>query len=277
MIKIYTGTPGAGKSLHAIKKILAYLADDKNVISNFPIKYKELKPKFRSGKYFYVPNEEITVDYLYQFNNIYHKNDKESQTLLIIDEASVKFNCRTSMDKDRLKFLTFFAQHRKFGFDIILVSQNMKQIDRQIRDLIELEIIHRKLNNYSFYRILPFSLFVAIERNVVLKQKNEHEFFMYDKYSGSLYDTFYDFTRLEKFKDQNNLINEINKSCLYDSKSYKFNITRSPLMAFWGSVSGALNSHKGKPVSLKKEDSIFQDINEVSFFDDEMDDVYVSS
>lgn len=221
MIRIYTGTPGSGKSLHAINRVVDYLRADKNVIANFPIKYNDLKPRHQGGKYFYVPNEAITVDYLYQFNNLYHKSEEEGQTLLIVDEASVKFNCRTSMDKDRMAFLTFFAQHRKFGFDIVLISQNMKQIDRQIRDLIELEVIHRKLNNFSLYRMLPFALFVSIERNVVLKEKNEHEFFFYNKYYGSLYDTFYDFTRIEKFGDQAGLIEKVNESCLYDATSHK--------------------------------------------------------
>ncbi|MBC3901698.1 hypothetical protein GH811_19090, partial [Acetobacterium malicum] len=87
MIKIYTGTPGSGKSLHAIQKVLAYLSEGRQVIANFPLKHDQLKKKHRNGKYFYVPNEDITIDYLYQFNNIYHQELGESQTLLIIDEA----------------------------------------------------------------------------------------------------------------------------------------------------------------------------------------------
>ena len=217
MIKIYTGTPGSGKSLHAIQKVLAYLREGRQVIANFPLKYDQLKKKHRNGKYFYVPNEDITIDYLYQFNNIYHQELGESQTLLIIDEASVKFNCRTSNDRDRLKFCTFFAQHRKFGFEVVLISQNMRQIDRQIRDLIEIEVVHRKLNNYSIFRILPFSYFVSVERNVAVKDINEHNFFFYSKYYGNLYDTFYDFTRVEKFSDNRNIIDYIQQSLLYDA------------------------------------------------------------
>jgi len=217
MIKIYTGTPGSGKSLHAIQRVLAYLSDGKQVIANFPLKHDQLKKKHRNGKFFYVPNEDITIDYLYQFNNLYHGEVGENQTLLIIDEASVKFNCRTSSDKDRLRFCTFFAQHRKFGFEVVLVSQNMRQIDRQIRDLIEIEVIHRKLNNFSFFRLLPFSYFVSVERNVAIKEKNDHNFFRYSQYYGNLYDTFYDFTRVDKFSDNTNIIDYIEKSLLYDS------------------------------------------------------------
>lgn len=227
MIRIYTGTPGSGKSLHAIQRVLRYLQDGKQVIANFPLKYEDLKKKHRHGKFFYVPNENITVDYLYQFNNIYHKEPGENQSLLIIDEASVKFNCRTSTDKDRLSFCSLFAQHRKFGFEIVLIAQNSRQIDRQIRDLIELEVIHRKMNNFSFFSFLPFNLFVAVEKNVAIKQKNDHDFFLYNKYYGNLYDTFYDFTRTTKYQDNQKLINDIENSLLYDSELMENNTSRN--------------------------------------------------
>lgn len=207
MIRCYSGVPGSGKSLHSIRKILEFLYEGKNVIANFPLKINELDEEKYSGHYFYVPNEKITVDYLYQFYSMYHEEDEENQTLLLIDEASVKFNCRGYMNNDRLNFCSFFAQHRKFGYSIVMVCQNLRQIDRQIRDLIEIEVIHRKLNNYGMYRILPFNLFVAVEKNLVLKEKNEHEFFLYSKKIGRLYDTFYDFTRVDKFEGSKELEN----------------------------------------------------------------------
>lgn len=219
MIRCYTGTPGSGKSLHSIRRILDYLRDGKNVIANFPLKINELDEEKYTGRYFYVPNEKITVEYLYQFYSMYHVDDIENQTMLLVDEASVKFNCRSFMDQDRMNFCSFFAQHRKFGYTIVLVCQNMRQIDRQIRDLIEIEVIHRKLNNYSYYRILPFPLFVAVERNVVLKEKNEHEFFLYSKKIGRLYDTFYDFTRVDKFKGNAELEKMVNESEIIRNES----------------------------------------------------------
>lgn len=191
MIRIYTGTPGSGKSLHSIRLVCAYLKEGKNVISNFPIKIDQVKKCH--GKYYFLSNDDITTQYLLQFCKTQHKPEVENQTLLIIDEASVKFNSRSFNAKDRLGFCSFFAQHRKYGFNVVLVCQNMRQIDRQIRDLIELEVKHRKLNTYSFWRILPFPLFVAIERNVSVNEKNEHEFFFYSKYYGGLYDTFFEF------------------------------------------------------------------------------------
>ena len=54
MITAYTGTPGSGKSLHSIRRILQYLKAGKQVIANFPIKVNNLPEKHRNGRYFYV-------------------------------------------------------------------------------------------------------------------------------------------------------------------------------------------------------------------------------
>lgn len=198
MIKFYTGTPGSGKSLHSIKLIVAYLKAGKNVISNFPLKVNDV-PEM-NGRYFYIPNDDLTVSYLRTFARMFHEEEQENQTLIVIDEASVKFNSRTFNAADRLDFCGFFAQHRKYGYEVVVISQTLRQVDRQIRDLCEIEVVHRKLNNYSLWRILPFPLFAAIERNITVKQKNGHELFLYDRKIGLLYDTFYDFTQNGTYK-----------------------------------------------------------------------------
>lgn len=210
MIKFYTGTPGSGKSLHSIKLIVAYLQAGKNVISNFPLKV-DLVPDM-VGRYYYVDNEAMTVPYLRTFAALLHEEEQENQTLLVIDEASVKFNSRTFNAVDRLEFCGFFAQHRKYGYEVVVISQTLRQVDRQIRDLCEIEVVHRKLNNYSLWRMLPFSLFAAIERNITVKQKNGHELFLYDRKIGALYDTFYDFTQNGEWKMDEAVLQSIENS-----------------------------------------------------------------
>lgn len=191
MIKVYTGTPGAGKSLHATKVICSWLEEGKNVIANFPMLVDKIKKN--NGRFFYQPNEKITVPYLMQFAQTMHEERKEHQTLIVIDEASVKFNARTFMDEDRLDFLSFFAQHRHYGYEIIMITQNLHQIDRQIRDLSEIEVHHRNAKNFWVYKLIPFSLFIAIEKNLAVKDQNSSYFFTYSKYYGGLYDTFFEF------------------------------------------------------------------------------------
>lgn len=71
--------------------------------------------------------------------------------------------------KDRLEWCSFFRQHRKYGYEVYLISQDDKVIDKQIRNILEYEVEHRCVNNYKIFgKILGLlsggKLFVAITR-----------------------------------------------------------------------------------------------------------------
>lgn len=149
-ITLYSGTPGSGKSYHAAADIWKWLRrSDRGLICNFPLNSNILKQRKRC-RFQYLDNSELTVDYLVAYAQRYHKIGQERQTLVIIDEAQILFNARSFADKDRQKWCTFFSQHRKYGFDFILIAQFDRMLDRQIRCLLEYEVRHRKLNNYGF-------------------------------------------------------------------------------------------------------------------------------
>ena len=99
------------------------------------------------GKFIYMPNDGLTVDFLVKFARENHDRRKEHQTLVVIDEAGIKFNCRMWQDKDRFGWLNFLSQHRKFGYDIILISQADVMLDKQIRQFIEIEHNHRLMKS----------------------------------------------------------------------------------------------------------------------------------
>ena len=187
----YTGTPGSGKSLRAMQEVEKYLMQGKNVIANFPIKINSIKKV--KGHFYYLPNDRINVQFLVQFSKQKHELEKENQTLIVFDEASVKFNARDFSSKDRMEFLNFFSQHRKYGYNILMITQSLRQIDRQVRDQFELEVKHRKLNNYKIFWMLPFPLFISIKTHIAFRDKIEHEFFFYKKKYGEMYDTFFEF------------------------------------------------------------------------------------
>lgn len=81
----------------------------------------------------FVSNEELTVKFLIEYALKNHIEGKEAQTLLVIDEAQSLFNPRDFNRKDRKDFNYFFSLHRKLGYSIILVTQNDRLLDRQIR------------------------------------------------------------------------------------------------------------------------------------------------
>lgn len=167
MLTFYTGTPGSGKSVHASRDIITRLRQGGRLIANFPINEKAVGKCKSHPEYW--DNSELTVERLVQYAVKNHKVGKEGQTLVIVDECQVKFNCRDMQRKDRADWVNFFTQHRKLGFDFILITQFDRMVDRQIRSLVETEVKHRKLNNYGAGGIILSLLtgfskwFIAIE------------------------------------------------------------------------------------------------------------------
>lgn len=178
-------TPGSGKSYHATKDIHTKLRKrSKNrVIANFSFKTE-------SPNFLYKDNSEITVEFLVDYASIYHKYGVEGQTLVVIDEAGTLFNCRDwgTNSKKRMDWIKFFSQHRKFGFNFILISQFDKMIDKQIRMLIEYEVSHMKINNYFMF--LPITAFLAVEHWYGQKLKTGHQVIIYSKRIASLYNSY---------------------------------------------------------------------------------------
>jgi KaiC/GvpD/RAD55 family RecA-like ATPase len=196
MITLYSGSPGSGKSLHLAREVRDELIiRKKTVIANFPInmEYITRMGKRKSGDFYYLPNDQLTVDYLVSHAKQYHKAGKEGQTLVVIDEAGVMFNSRDYGCFDRKSWVNFFMTHRHYGFNVILVSQVDRLIDRQIRAFIEYDIIHRKANNFKLIGLLltmfRIPLFVAVTTWYGIREKCGSELFRFRKSDAKLYDT----------------------------------------------------------------------------------------
>lgn len=193
MISLYTGTPGSGKSLHAAQQIYYRLLSKNAVISTFEINTEVVskKGKKRIGKYIHKPIEDISVEFLKEYAAENHKVGKESQTLVLIDECQLIFNSRMFQQKDRLEWIYFFTQHRKYGFDFILITQFDRLIDRQIRCLIEFEYKHLKMNHKGLIgMLLPFALFSVKKYWYAINEFMDGTAFFYSKKIASMYNTF---------------------------------------------------------------------------------------
>jgi zona occludens toxin len=167
MISLYTGSVGSGKSYHALELGLQWVARGKHVVANFPIRppkrflFSFQKRKWEKMIEHWHFRDEISVEYLMSLSVENDWFGKESQCLVIIDEAGIMFNSRDWQHErqSRQKWIKFLSQSRKFGFDFIFVCQADRMIDRQIRGLVEYEVKHRKANNATFFKWL--SLFKA--------------------------------------------------------------------------------------------------------------------
>ena len=194
-IWLYTGTPGSGKSYHAAKDIVSRLKRPGGLICNFPVNEDFVPARKRKSHVEYWDNSELSAARLVAYAMEHHRIGEEGQTLVIIDECQIIFNCRDFGRKDRNAWVTLFSQHRKLGYNFILITQNDRMLDKQIRALVETEIKHRKLNNYGIggmlLRLTRLTWFVAIEYwyggN---KLKLGHEIFAYHKRYATVYDSY---------------------------------------------------------------------------------------
>ena len=206
MVILYTGTPGSGKSYHATDIVHTATRRKKNIIANFVIKL----PQKQQPYFFFVDNKQLTVKNLIAFSKEHHKVDKEGQTIIIIDEAATIFNTRDSDRKDRNDWIKFFSQHRKLGFDVILITQNDRMLDRQIRSNIEYHYIHRKLSNFGLKGfIIKFILhkdFVCVHQWYTIKERIGADYFRIKKKVAASYDTFSLFDYAEQSNKNGGLI-----------------------------------------------------------------------
>lgn len=198
MIYLYSGTPGSGKSLHVASLLYWKLRAKKMCIANFNFNAAKCK---KNPEFVYIDNEKMNPDCLKKMSFDYFKSHKfkEGAITLIIDECQLLFNAREWNKKGRSEWLSFFTQHRKYGYDIILICQFDLMIDRQIRSLIEYEFIHRKVSNFGLFgKIFSLffggNLFVSVKVWYPLKEKVGSEFFRAKKFYYKLYDSYSDFS-----------------------------------------------------------------------------------
>ncbi len=141
MIELYEGVPGSGKSYHAI--------------------CEKFLPWVRQGRRLYIAVDGIYLDRLAMFTGIEQSVLEQQITLwkdsvevlqafphvepgsaVIIDEAQTVFR---SMQKVEPGLLRWLETHRHYGVDILLMSQDFRQMSQGVTRLIEATVKFRKL------------------------------------------------------------------------------------------------------------------------------------
>lgn len=208
MISLYTGTPGSGKSLHMAKDIYWHVRMKRPVIANFEIN----RDMFSDASSFtYVPYEDMTPEYLEDYARNYFKDHefKEGTLAFYWDEAQINLNSRTW--KDNQHWIPFFTQHRKLGFDVYLVCQYHEMLDKQVRTLVEYEVMHRKVNNVGWFgKVVSLAAFghpvvCAVTRWYGQRMRLSAEWMMGTQKYYRLYDTYKMFDGA-KFESVNKIV-----------------------------------------------------------------------
>lgn len=204
---MYTGTPGSGKSLDVARLILRKLKFGINVIGTMYLDQSRLA-KYK-GKYIFVDIYSLNPRQLMNYARRYHVKGKEGQCWLVIDECQRIFNARDWAVKDRREWNDFFQVHRHFGYDVALITQYDRLIDRQLRALVEYQYIHRKISNFGLKGSLLSlvcggGLFVSVCEWYPLHEKTDSTFFKYRKKYALLYDSYMAFSE-DSAEDNNGL------------------------------------------------------------------------
>ena len=204
-VYLYSGTPGSGKSLHAASEVRFALNrhSPRPVVGNFPI-----SPDARvrhPDMYTYRGNWELSPQWLYDFATDWWESHpgtfREDFILLVIDECQLLFNSREWSAKDRLAWLEFFSQHRKYGYKVLFVAQNAKMVDNQFRMLIEYDVIHRKMSNaglVGWLMSIPFAgrLFVHVTYFFQQNERLSASWYVARRADMRLYETHRRFERV---------------------------------------------------------------------------------
>ena len=202
MIEAYTGTPGSGKTYHAVYDMWEALKYGRPVISNIPLDLPEklLGKKREWRNWRFVEIYDIKPLMLYQLSESIReqkgfKRVPEDYILLVIDEAQLIFNCRDWQAQDRKEWLSFFQQHRKLGYHVVLITQMAQMLDKHAQGLLEYEIVHRKFSNYGWKGklvslvLLSPTMFSAMRVWACMKTRIDAKVFRYSRRIARLYDT----------------------------------------------------------------------------------------
>lgn len=160
MLSVFEGFMGSGKTLLTV--IIAFLSSknkNKKIICNFHLK---------------------GINYELLDINKFLRQEYEN-ALIIIDEAYVYFESRTSMSiANRLSSYILF-QSRKKGIEIILTFQLLRTIDVRFRELIDIYVNCNKTLNGFKYTYYNFHTKIISEN--LLSFENASKFYQY-------YDTY---------------------------------------------------------------------------------------
>ncbi len=141
MIELYEGVPGSGKSYHAIcEKFLPWVKQGRRLYIAVDGIYLDRLSLF-TGIDLEQLEQQITiwkdsVEVLQAFTHV------EPGSAVIIDEAQTVFR---SMQKVEPGLLRWLETHRHYGVDILLMSQDFRQMSQGVTRLIEATVKFRKL------------------------------------------------------------------------------------------------------------------------------------
>jgi zona occludens toxin (predicted ATPase) len=150
MIVGFVGTPGSGKTYEAVKKIVFNLRKGRHVYTNIDgMDQGPCKEMIKSicnfddwefDKHFHF----LTKDEVPKFWEVVRNG-----SFIVLDEIHKVFNCRDWQSSKNNAFADWASTHRHYGFDLVLITQDMEKVEKQVRSLLEWTYVFRKVNFFG--------------------------------------------------------------------------------------------------------------------------------
>lgn len=154
------GKRGSGKTLVAIYLIQKYLIKNRLVATNIDLYIDKLLSPLSKSIVIRLPDHPSVFDLskviplgnpsLYWDGDEILSDDQFSESnngLLVLDEVATFLNSRNWQREGRSELISWLAQSRKYGWDLLFLAQHPRMLDAQIRDsLIEVQGSARRLD-----------------------------------------------------------------------------------------------------------------------------------
>lgn len=146
----FAGTPGSGKTYDAVVKIINNLKSGRTVYTNIrgmddPLCQQVIMALAGIDDY----GIACRLNHLTDDETLEFWNHVEPGCLIIIDEVQNFFGSREWQSEKNQSFGRWASTHRHFGYEVVLITQDVDRIDTLVRSLLEWTYVYRKVNFFG--------------------------------------------------------------------------------------------------------------------------------
>jgi len=196
MIRYVTGTLGAGKTFHSTRLLIGHLTKGGVVVTNIECDFDKIQRLVAKRCKVWIERDQLRVfdpEITPDWQTVIPWGEAEGQVLVVLDEAHLFYNSRdwATTATENKKLLSFLTQSRKAGVDVLWITQDSGNVDKQFRVLAEYElaIVNAKHLPLGWLGMLPFKAYcvkhISAKGNYLVKK----EWYLYNKYLFGTYKT----------------------------------------------------------------------------------------